>query len=343
MYRDWREKGYAPIPVSVNVSRADVHQSDLIETLQGMLRKYGIEAKQLHLELTENTYTENPAQIIETVDRLRKLGFIVEMDDFGSGYLSLNMLNQMKVDILKLDMKFIQNETDKPTQQGILRFIVSPARWMNMSVVAEGVETRSQLEQLREIGCDYVQGYLFAKPMPDEEFEKLLQRNPVSPTVDLKKDSEEEGKENILIVDEDEDYRKCVTRFLSGQYKIWETGNVKDAINLAKSYGSRISLVILSVSLPDHGASVFLEEMRRDLILWRIPVLSTMSLCDVSDELIMELDTEDFLCKRHPLRDLQKRVNRLLSMASFEKREQALRNEACRDYLTGLLNRRGYL
>ncbi len=91
---------------------------------------------------------------------------MIEMDDFGSGYSSLNMLNQLPLDILKLDMKFIQNETAKPTNQGILRFIMSLARWMNLSVVAEGVETREQLERLRETGCDYVQGYYFARPMP---------------------------------------------------------------------------------------------------------------------------------------------------------------------------------
>lgn len=105
------------------------------------------------------------------------------MDDFGSGYSSLNMLNQMPLDILKLDMKFIQSETAKPVDQGILRFIMDLARWMNLSVVAEGVETRAQLERLQEIGCDYVQGYYFAKPMPCSAFEALLrnQRRPRPP------------------------------------------------------------------------------------------------------------------------------------------------------------------
>ncbi len=164
--KEWREKGYPRLPVSVNVSRADVYQADLAESLMHLVEKYGVSPSELHLEITESAYTENPGQIISTVDRLRKLGFIIEMDDFGSGYSSLNMLNQMKMDILKLDMKFIQSETAKPVDQGILRFIVSLARWMNLSVVAEGVETREQLERLREIGCDYVQGYLFARPMP---------------------------------------------------------------------------------------------------------------------------------------------------------------------------------
>jgi predicted signal transduction protein with EAL and GGDEF domain len=102
------------------------------------------------------------------------MGFIIEMDDFGSGYSSLNMLNEMPIDILKLDMKFIQSETAKPTSQGILQFIIDLARWMNLSVVAEGVETKEQLNRLGEIGCDYVQGYYFAKPMRCKDFEFIL-------------------------------------------------------------------------------------------------------------------------------------------------------------------------
>lgn len=102
------------------------------------------------------------------------MGFVIEMDDFGSGYSSLNMLNEMPIDILKLDMKFIRSETAKPNSQGILRFIIDLARWMHLDVVAEGVETGEQLERLRQIGCDYVQGYYFAKPMPCEEFKALL-------------------------------------------------------------------------------------------------------------------------------------------------------------------------
>ena len=109
------------------------------------------------------------------VSLLRDIGFVIEMDDFGSGYSSLNMLNEMPIDILKLDMKFIRSETAKPNSQGILQFIIDLARWMHLDVVAEGVETAEQLERLRQIGCDYVQGYYFARPMPCEEFKALLE------------------------------------------------------------------------------------------------------------------------------------------------------------------------
>ena len=95
------------------------------------------------------------------------------MDDFGRGYSSLNMLNQMPLDVLKLDMKFIQSETAKPLHQGVLRFIMGLARSMNLSVVAEGVETREQLDALRRVGCcDQVQGYFYCRPLPREDFEE---------------------------------------------------------------------------------------------------------------------------------------------------------------------------
>lgn len=172
----WDVEGIYSASVSVNVSRADIYNMDLAETLLDLVHKYELPPERLHLEITESAYTEDPKQIIEVVKKLRELGFIIEMDDFGSGYSSLNMLGQMPVDILKLDMKFIRSETAKHANQGILRFIMSLARWMELRVVAEGVETKEQLDRLKEIGCDYVQGYYFAKPMPCGDFEELIKK-----------------------------------------------------------------------------------------------------------------------------------------------------------------------
>lgn len=177
--RDWEERGLPLLPISVNVSRADIYNADLPDNLKGLLHKYQLPPSRLHLEITESAYTENPQQIIDTVSRLRELGFVVEMDDFGSGYSSLHMLDQMPVDVLKLDMKFIQSEPATPVNQEIVRFIVSLAHLMKLSVVAEGVETAEQLERLREIGCECVQGYYFAKPMPVKAFEKLMAESAV--------------------------------------------------------------------------------------------------------------------------------------------------------------------
>lgn len=174
---EWEEKGYPDISISVNVSRADIYNVDLPKIMTELIKKNNLTPNRLHLEITESAYTENPVQIVETVVRLRELGFIVEMDDFGSGYSSLNTLNNLPIDVLKLDMEFIRSETAKPASQGILRFVIDLAHWIKLHVIAEGVETKEQLERLGDIDCDYVQGYYFARPMPCSEFEELLKKS----------------------------------------------------------------------------------------------------------------------------------------------------------------------
>ena len=344
LLQDWQKRGYPSLPVSVNMSRADIYQSDLIEFLMGLVKEYEIDPALLHLELTESAYTENPEQIISTVEQLRKIGFVIEMDDFGSGYSSLNMLNQMKIDVLKLDMKFIQNETAKPVDQGILRFIVELARWMNLSVVAEGVETREQLEHLRMIGCDYVQGYFFSKPLPCAEFEKLLEME-ISQYTALSKDNWKYGSnmQSVLVVDEDAEYRENIRKTFEGQYRVLEVSNTSDALTCMRDMEQGIvSVVILSMALQKNSAFSFLKTIRQDPLLWRIPVLATICRGENLDESILNLDMDDFLCKSHPFQDLGRRVRRLMGISAFLERERLLQDEACRDYLTGLLNRRGF-
>ena len=114
---------------------------------------------------TESAYTESIDKIINVVNDLRELGFVIEMDDFGSGYSSLNMLSEINVDIIKLDMKFIHNELNNLSKANIIGFTIDLAHKMNMEVVAEGVETHEQALRLLEMGCDYAQGYYFYRPM----------------------------------------------------------------------------------------------------------------------------------------------------------------------------------
>lgn len=173
--REWKDKGYPLVPVSVNVSRADINQPRLVELFCRLIEKYEIDPSYLHLEITESAYTENPEKIISTVEELRSKGFVIEMDDFGSGYSSLNMLSQMSLDILKLDMKFICYEMSKPVEQSLLNDIINMAHRLHLKVVAEGVETIEQKERLKSMKCDYAQGYYYAKPTAAAEYEKFLQ------------------------------------------------------------------------------------------------------------------------------------------------------------------------
>ncbi len=173
--REWELRGLPLVPVSVNVSRADIYNANLESVLLGIQKRYGIKPGLLHLEITETAYTEDHRQLCEEVTKLRNAGFTIEMDDFGSGYSSLNMLNELPIDILKLDMKFLKEDQERSKRRGILSFVVSLARWLDLQVTAEGVESAEQVEKLRSMGCNYAQGYYYAPPLPREEFEQFLE------------------------------------------------------------------------------------------------------------------------------------------------------------------------
>ena len=171
---EWREKYGVTITVSVNLSRIDALDPALEQTLDNLMKEYSLEYRYLHLEVTESAYTEDADQLRRVIQRLRGKGYKVEMDDFGSGYSSLNMLSEIPLDVLKLDMRFIRNLRTNAKSLQLMKLIVDIARYLNVPVVAEGVEKEDQLRPLKEIGCDMVQGYYFSRPVPADEFEKFI-------------------------------------------------------------------------------------------------------------------------------------------------------------------------
>ena len=307
---DWDERGYYPMSVSVNVSRADIYNEDLADTLVKIIEKYDLDPSRLHLEITESAYTENPKQIIDTVTTLRELGFVIEMDDFGSGYSSLNMLNDMPIDILKLDMKFIRSEMAKPKSQGILQFIINLASWMNLSVVAEGVETKAQLLRLTEIGCDYVQGYYFAKPMPCQEFEGLLDEYRGAGIEEPSTDTEIRNELPVLLVaDGDEDYRNMVHQAFEGRYRVAGTGDCTDTLAFIAKHKD-IAAVILSLTLPGPDGFKVLKTIQKDRNLWNLPIITTSGPDPELEYLALELGADDFIAKPHLMQSLSKRIQK---------------------------------
>ncbi len=171
-----RDAGEKVIPVSVNVSRMNFYNLDLLEFLLGLLEKYELEPWMLKLEITESAYTDNPHQLISVVKVFREEGFPVLMDDFGSGYSSLNMLKNLPVDVLKIDMAFVRELEKSERARAILKSIMHLAFDLGMGVVVEGVETKAQVDFLASIGADDIQGYYFSKPLPVPDFvEKLRQ------------------------------------------------------------------------------------------------------------------------------------------------------------------------
>lgn len=340
--QEWQTKGYPVLPVSVNISRADIYQDDLADTLLHLVEKYGIDPKYLHLEITESAYAENPGQIVKAVEELRELGFIVEMDDFGSGYSSLNMFSQMNLDVLKLDMQFVRNETAKPARLSILNDVIVMAHRMCLSVVAEGVETKEQVDCLQAAGCDCVQGYYFAKPLTVTEYEELLKNclNRTEKSLVLNMTNNGMEQLTLLIVDEDAAYREIVHKAFETKYRILEASDAESALNYIKSCEGVLT-VVLSVTLPDNGAASLIMALRQNPRFWKIPVLASLPGGNRTNEYPISKETDDFLCKCHPIFDMGKRIQLLMEKAFAERREYALQDEANRDYLTGLLNRRG--
>jgi EAL domain-containing protein (putative c-di-GMP-specific phosphodiesterase class I) len=151
-----------------------MYDANIVYSLLDILEESKLEAGDLHLEVTESAYAEDAEQIIETVKRLRSMGFLVEMDDFGTGYSSLNMLSSLPIDVLKLDMQFIRTAFGQEKDTHMLEIIIEIARHLSAPVVAEGVETEEQVKALKEIGCDLVQGYFFSPPVPAEKFASFL-------------------------------------------------------------------------------------------------------------------------------------------------------------------------
>jgi diguanylate cyclase (GGDEF)-like protein len=175
--REWQDRGLAPIRMAVNLSSVQFRQSTLDEVVRTALVDTGLEAQWLELELTESTLMRDSATAVETLERLKGAGIHLSIDDFGTGYSSLAYLKRFPIDALKIDRSFIRDATSNPDDAAIVTAIILMARSLKLNVVAEGVETQSQLEFLRVMQCGEVQGYLFSPPVPPADAARLIVEN----------------------------------------------------------------------------------------------------------------------------------------------------------------------
>ena len=174
---------HVDLPVSVNVSRINFFDPELEDVLLSVIRDYDLQPQELILEITESAYANDEAHIDEVIADLRSKGFRIGMDDFGTGYSSLNMLTEMPIDILKLDMKFIRNMLVDEKSRKLIELVLDIARFLNVPVVAEGVEEEPQYLMLKEMGLDIIQGYYFSAPLPADKFERLIKESIDSDTI----------------------------------------------------------------------------------------------------------------------------------------------------------------
>ena len=177
MMSQWIERGINPVPISVNISRGSLESDTLIYVIEQLKNKYNVPADLIHFEITESAYSGEQDKLIERIEKIRELGFKIAMDDFGSGYSSLNILKDLPIDILKLDMGFMRRSKNTDKGQIVIESVVGLAKKLNFIIVAEGVETQEQADFLRETGCDIIQGYLYSKPVAEPQFLELIKNN----------------------------------------------------------------------------------------------------------------------------------------------------------------------
>ena len=166
-------QGRNPAPISVNVSRVNLYNPDFMDSLIDLIHRYHIPPHYLNLELTESVFSEDAELIQRAVNYLHDAGFTILMDDFGSGYSSLNILKDVDLDVLKIDMKFFSKGNTAEKGAKIIEAVIRMAESLDMMVIAEGVEEKHQVDFLNDLGCDYIQGYYFGRPMSQEQYEKL--------------------------------------------------------------------------------------------------------------------------------------------------------------------------
>ena len=196
LLRKWLDEGKNPDPISVNVSRVNIYNPHLVEIFNKLITEFQIPPHLLNLEITESAFMEDQALIMKTMHRLHELGFRIMMDDFGSGYSSLNILKDMEIDYLKIDMQFLQQDVEfNGKGEKVLTSIVRVAKWLHLPSIVEGVETAEQVDFLKCIGCEYAQGFYFAKPMPVADYEKYIEK-------EHKKEAQRARNENINMISE---------------------------------------------------------------------------------------------------------------------------------------------
>lgn len=174
----WKEQGkiYANTTISANMSRVHLHENDFCDAISAIADKYNIPHNELELEITESLFEEDVKVLIDNVDRIRKQGFLVSIDDFGSGFSALNILKDLYVDVIKIDRDFMHGSGGTARGKGIIRNVIALCMDLKVDVITEGIETQEQAEFIKKCGCQIAQGYYYSKPLPLPEFEIFAEK-----------------------------------------------------------------------------------------------------------------------------------------------------------------------
>lgn len=260
------DKNLPVVPVSTNLTRYDIFAPNFIEMLEETREKYQVPPKYIRVEITESAALGNSQFINAAVKKLHNYGYIVEMDDFGSGYSSLNILKDIDFDIIKLDMRFLESEQEGRNRGGtILSSVVRMVNWLGLPIIAEGVETIRQADFLRSIGCDYVQGFLYSKPLEEDAYSKLLSGTQIGSTIPQMKLIDTLNIANFWSSDSLETL--IFSNFVGGAAIFEYRGGKPEILRVNQKYLAELGMNLSEKELVNADTLDFLDETGREAYL----------------------------------------------------------------------------
>lgn len=316
-----KRTGRKSVPISVNISRFNFYKAEFVKEIMEMLKKYDLSPEMIKFEITEGSYQDNPKGMMDAIKEFQSRSFKILMDDFGSGYSSLNMLKDFNIDILKIDMKFINDLETSDRANNILYTILQIAKALDMETVAEGVETQTQYELLASMGCDSIQGYFFSKPISKDEFENRLENEEhviVEPnTID--------ARQTILVVDDQMVDREIIKKMVGNKYHIMEAADGVEGFTLLKKNCKEIDLMIADIHMPGMTGLELLERKREIISMKDIPVIMVTAYGEKeNEEAALSLGALDIINKPYDAQLVRKRIENMLKISEANDKKRKI-------------------
>jgi EAL domain-containing protein (putative c-di-GMP-specific phosphodiesterase class I)/ActR/RegA family two-component response regulator len=254
--RLWLDQGMGDVRLAVNVSACQLRAVDFDATLAATLKRHGVPAQHLELELTESMLMQDPDAAAALLKRLKVIGVKLSLDDFGTGYSSLAYLKRFPIDAVKIDQTFVRDIVTDPDAAGIVSAVIGLAQRMHLRTIAEGVETEAQLGYLRKLGCEVMQGYYFSRPVPEAEFNAMLRAGKCLPALVAA-----QADRTLLLVDDEANILAALCRMLRNEgYRVLTAASAREGLELLAR--NDIQVILSDQRMPEMTGTEFLGRVK---------------------------------------------------------------------------------
>ncbi|MCR5421440.1 MAG: EAL domain-containing protein [Lachnospiraceae bacterium] len=308
------------VPISVNFSRMDFYNPNLYEDIIKITEQYGLNSDCLKIEITESAYMDQPQELINVIQRFKDDGYKVLMDDFGSGFSSLNMLKDMSVDVLKIDMRFMDSLDTSDKAGNILYSIIQMAKAIHMEVIAEGVETENQYDMLLSMDCDRIQGFYFYRPLPEEEFiEKLDENRKEMSSAGLK------GYVKIILLTKTGEAAEDIIEALDNECELILLDSAEEVMDYMKYQFANVSMIVIDFTESMDEGRLLLEKSVGKKFFTEVPMVALVSGYDGAwEDIYHHREIKDVLRLPYSKKLLGKRIRNIIELAEIETEKRAV-------------------